>query len=393
MSEATTEFLARPPSGHPGKAYGPMWGLAARNLSKERVRLAISVAGVAFAVLLMVLLRGLFVAYESKVGDHFRAIGADAWVLQRGTADFFHSFSVLPDELRAGIEEVDGVARARPYIARQVGFTLHGEETLLYLSAFDPADPVTGPRALERGTLDVGSDGIVVDRVFASQAGVDLGDVLTLNGRDLEIVGVGSGGDMVMFQYAYVSTETARDVLEMPGQVNAVLVELAPSVDPRAVTDGIEARSSPLVSVSSTDEVVARNQRVINEGFLPVIAVLLGIGFLVGVVVIGLTIYSAVVEKRREYGVLKALGAGGGQLTHVVVSQAVYSAAGGYVLGVVLANLASAAATRWVPEFVTDLRILDVAAIGGAAALMAVVASAMPLSRLRRIDPAEAFRG
>ena len=49
-----------------------MWTLARRNLLGERVRLAVSVGGVAFAVLLVVLLRGVFVAYQSKIGDDYR---------------------------------------------------------------------------------------------------------------------------------------------------------------------------------------------------------------------------------------------------------------------------------------------------------------------------------
>lgn len=86
-----------------------MWTLARRNLLKEKARLAISIGGVAFAVVLMVLLRGLYVAYETKVGDYYVAMRVDAWVVQRGSADLLYSYSVLPAEAETQLRDVDGV--------------------------------------------------------------------------------------------------------------------------------------------------------------------------------------------------------------------------------------------------------------------------------------------
>jgi putative ABC transport system permease protein len=230
-----------------------------------------------------------------------------------------------------------------------------------------------------------------VDRVFAAKHRVHRGDALTLNGQRLHVTGISSGGDMVMFQYAYVSTPTARAVLSMPDVDNALLVQLTPGADSRAVAEQIRSLS-PRVAVRDTATMVATNQRVITDSFLPVIRVLLAVGFAVGVAVIGLTIYSAVLEKRREYGVLKALGARARQLATAVASQALLAAAGGYVVGAGLAMAARQAAQRWVPAFVSDIVATDLAWVAAATILMALVASLIPLARLGRIDPAEAFR-
>lgn len=294
--------------------------LAIKNLGKERARLAISVGGVAFTVMLIVLLRGLFVAYENKVGDYFERIPADLWVVQDGTADFFHSYSIVPDRQRESV-----------------------------------------------------------------------GDTLTLNGFDLQVTGISSGGDLVMFQYAYVTLPAARHVLSMPTADNALLVQVASGADPQAVAQGISALS-PDLSVRTTETMVATNQRVITDSFLPAIRVLLVIGFGVGVAVIGLTIYSAVLEKRREFGVLKALGAKARQLTATVVVQALFAAAGGYLAGVGLAIAARNAAERWVPAFVADIVTFDLARVAAATVVMAIAAATIPLVRIARIDAAEVFR-
>lgn len=177
----------------------------------------------------------------------------------------------------------------------------------------------------------------------------------------------------------------------MPAADQALLVTLAPGVRLADVAPRIRA-AVPDATVYSTGELVERNQRPLNESFVPIIGVLLVIGFLVGVTVIGLTTYSAVLEKRREYGVLKSVGARASQMLQVVLTQAVIAAAIGYAAGVGLAFLIGGAAARWVPQFVTKILPTDVGWVGAAALAMAAVASAIPLLRISRIDPAEVFR-
>jgi putative ABC transport system permease protein len=368
-----------------------MWTLAWKNLLKERVRLFISVGGVAFSVMLIVLLRGLFISYEHKAGRYFDHVGADAWVWQRNTASIFNSISLVPDALRSEIARMSGVKQVRPFVVRPVGLTIHAAQTSQLVVGFDPQDPVTGPVRLVRGTLNVGSNGIIVDEVFAHRYGVGLGDRLTILGHHLTVVGIGAEGDMVLYQYAFVSMRTARTLMQMPRLDNALILMLNPGASRVRIAAQIEALS-PSIVVKSSSQVVAEHQQVVNDAFLPVIAVLLTLGFLVGGAVIGLTIYSSVLEKRREYGMLKAIGAQGYQTAFVILAQAVLTGIVGYLAGVGLAHLAGPVATAWVPQFVTEIVPTDLAWIALVAIGTAVLASAIPLVRINRIDPAEVFR-
>lgn len=99
-----------------------MFTLAWRNLRKERVRLLVSVAGVAFAVLLIVRFVGCSSPTRVRSPNYYKGVGADAWVVQRGTPDFVHAFSLVPDDRRATVAGIAGVAAVRAYLARQVGF-------------------------------------------------------------------------------------------------------------------------------------------------------------------------------------------------------------------------------------------------------------------------------
>ncbi|MEW5910562.1 MAG: ABC transporter permease, partial [Thermodesulfobacteriota bacterium] len=150
--------------------------------------------------------------------------------------------------------------------------------------------------------------------------------------------------------------------------------------------------SSNEIEIKPVSEVVKDNQQVINEGFLPVLGVLLSISFLIGVMVIGLTIYSAVLEKRREYGILKAIGARTGQMILMVQVQSLAAALAGYGAGLGASFLAAEAAEWWVPQFITRIQLPDLILIGIAAILMGIVSSMIPLQKISRVDPAEVFR-
>jgi putative ABC transport system permease protein len=370
-----------------------MWTLARKNLLNERARLAISIGGVAFAVALMILLRGFYIAYEHKVGDFYNAMDVDAWVVQKGTADMLHSYSVLPSTLERTLRETDGLAEVIPYMAKELGFKLHGRDVVLYVAGFDPAarGPGPGPLRMEAGRRAIDKHEIIVDKVFAHRNGLQIGERITILDQELEVAGISSGGDVVMFQYGFVTNARARSLLQSKELVNAYLLRFAPGADPpqamaRVTTDFPDTR------VKDVAEVIAENERIVKESFLPVLGVLLVIGFCVGVAVIGLTIYSAVLEHRREYGVLKALGARPFQMLMVVGVQALGAAAAGYVGGILLSLLAARAAEVWVPSFITRLVLTDVALVGVAALLMGLIAAVIPMRSILRVDPAVVFR-
>jgi putative ABC transport system permease protein len=130
----------------------------------------------------------------------------------------------------------------------------------------------------------------------------------------------------------------------------------------------------------------------IDESFLPIITVLLAIGFVVGAAVVGLTIYTATIERTREYGVMKAVGASAAFLYRIVLSQSAMLTAAGFVAGLGAAIVVAWLAERAVPDFATDFQPADVLAVLTAAGLMALVASFVPVRRITGIDPAAVFR-
>ncbi|OGC61246.1 hypothetical protein A2890_01075 [candidate division WWE3 bacterium RIFCSPLOWO2_01_FULL_53_14] len=365
-----------------------MFFLARKNLLAEKIRLLISVGGVAFSVLLVVVVGGLYRGWESRITDYIESIDADLWVGQEGSGDMSHSFSVIPSSLGAEIEKIGGVDSAKEFVGKGVRFEHDGKETTLRIVGFDPATGENGPLKMVKGTDKIAEGEIIVDRSFAGLTGAEIGHTVDIAGVPLEIKGISTGGNLLVYSFAYVTVKDARLIFQLGDATNYFLVKTS---QPLAVKDGIEDKF-PQLAAFTKDDFLTQNRSLITDTFLPIIQVLFIIAFIIGVAVVGLTIYTATIEKSREYGVLKAIGATNWQLYLVILVQSFIAGILGYFAGVGLGFVAAQIAEYFVPGFITEIVLSDLVSIFGAALLMSFIAVWLPVQRIARIDPASVFK-
>jgi putative ABC transport system permease protein len=117
------------------------------------------------------------------------------------------------------------------------------------------------------------------------------------------------------------------------------------------------------------------------------------VAFIVGLSVAGLTIYTATVEKSREYGILKAEGFTNLFLYRVVFEQSLVTGILGFLLGAALTVLVAPFAQDSVPQFVVFVRWQDILGVAGVTLLMALIAAYIPIRRIASIDPVTVFKG
>lgn len=346
-----------------------------------------SVGGVAFAVLMILIVLALYRGW-SNVGSVYTRLPGDLWISQTGTSDPYHSTSFLPADRAAVLARIDGVQRVIPVYARHVAFRRHGHELDVFALALAAGSPGRLP-AGERGYFPP-SGKVDIDRVLAADADVGLGDRLDVLGRNLVVWRLHTGGNSI-FQTAYLNATDARAMFGLHGLVSYFLLSLRPGADLASVEKAAVA-DVPRSEAHTSQEFAASFGNRINQGFLAAVGVLVGIGFVVGGAVIALTTYTATIERAGEFGVLKAVGASGGFLYRVVVTQSLIVGALGAALGVTASALAADLITQRVPEFVTTLRWSDALAVFAVALAVAVAASWVPVRRINLIDPAIVFR-
>lgn len=384
-----------------------MVSIARKNLFQEKTRLLISSGGVAFAVTLMLILIGLYQGWNHTITAFLDNIEADYWIIQKGAGEMSHSVSLIPADIGSRVERIEHVEVVYPFVGRQISFDLHGRDANLFLVGFDTENDVAGPIEIVKGSRVPQQGEIIVDKVFAKNEHLDIGDTIEIKEKEFDIVGISSGGNMIVYQYAFVQKKDAEDVFEVEAAnapilhqlgvhlqaeyANYLIVQAVPGEEEDALYTLNEGLSDDY-EVKSKSVFIQENKKMIQESFLPIILVLNIIAILIGVSVIGLTIYTSTVEKSTEFGVLKAIGASNRKLYLIVLEQCVISSGIGFFVGVVATFGILALVGNYVPAFSAQLGMKEFAWVFGAALAMSFIAAYIPLSKIIKIDPAKVFR-
>lgn len=361
--------------------------IARRQLLEDKLRLGISVGGVALSLMLVLLLGGFLNGMNRQITSYVDNSPAEFYVAQKGDANFLGAGSIIPRDTLGRVQSVEGAKSAIPIFSQYSILDLHGKKVASLLIGYDPAYG-GGPWKLNSGRMLASTDEIVMDRVLASQHGLGVGETISILGKQFRIVGLSEGTTSWMVRIIFMRHDVATSLLRVADATSFVLVSTNgdPSVGQRLKS------SLPEFSVVDRDTIAKNDANLLGGVFsLPLrMMVLIAIG--IGALLVGLTMYSATVERVREYGVLKSLGMSNRALYSVVVRQAISAAALGFVVGLLLVMLVAAGIERIWPQFlvVVDLRSI-LQAIGGVL-VIAFLAAFAPARYVARIDPASIFR-
>ena len=196
-------------------------------------------------------------------------------------------------------------------------------------------------------------------------------------------------GTNIVNTTVFIRTE---DFARLRGDTFAyVLAGAEPDVDADTLAQRLAA-ALPDTTVQTRAEFARQEANVVRDMAADVMKIVTVIGFLIALAVIGLTLFTATLAKLREYGILKALGAGSGRLAVTVAAQAAWSVALGLAVAVATSVLLGAAIGARPPTSRSPSRPASVIRTGAGALLVGAVAALLPLRRVLRVDPATAFR-
>jgi putative ABC transport system permease protein len=382
--------------------------LARKNLFSERTRLAISVGGVALAVFLISLLLSLYRGWDEKVGGFVENSPIDVWIGSQGTQSFLTAASILPTEgddgegARDFLNDNPSVERWDYLIVRPLeGIKVKlprddyepdaGTKMDLQLIGYNPLSGMGGPLKIVEGKATPGPGEVIVDEALRDRYGVKAGDIVSAGGLDWTVVGVSSGGDFVAVQTVFTTLDAAREALSMQGLTTFYVIDMKPKADEVDFASDLEILFPAIAALPRGEFAQATRDRILGE-ILPILVAVLGLAFIVGLAIAGLTIYTATVEKSREYGILKAVGFKNRYLYRVVLEQSLVTGTLGFAIGAGLTLAISPFARDFVPQFVTFVKWQDILLVAGATLVMSGIAAYIPVRRLASIDPVAVFK-
>jgi len=331
--------------------------LSARGLVARKVRLALTALAVVLGVCFV---SGTYVLTDTlkRSFDHVfaqTAIGVDVVVRTRAPFGTDTSSRVrMPAGIINIVRGVQGVGKAEGVVEGYAQFVERDGKTAINAGGAPTigiswtAHDHVGPLRLQQGRVPRNGGEVAMDAATASRYGFHVGDpvkvLLTGPVQRMHLVGTfcfATQCELGGATFAAFDPVTAQQVFDSPGAYDLINVKAAPGVKPAALLQSLR-NSVPGYEVSSAAEVAKETGQQVHDAFGFLNDALLGfasIGLFVGAFIIFNTFTILISQRTRELGLLRALGARGGQVTRSVIAEAAAVGAVAAVVGLGLGIL------------------------------------------------------
>lgn len=365
--------------------------LALKNLIAERARFAFSVVGVGFAVLLVLVMSGLFVGTTNQVTTYIDHSKNAVWVTQPGVSQMFRAVSWLPADTQDRLLRLPEVKSADPILGQPSDFIHSDEQTAYFVVGYDIKTGVGGPWSLDAGRNISAPGEVVLDRVLARKNNIQLGDRVSIIDSDFTVVGFSQQTAALGNFYAFVTLPDAARLFRAGNRVSYFLVQPKAGVSDSRVVEAISQNLHGVNAVTSANFKDASRDIIISMIGRP-LKTMIAIAVLVGFALVGVIVLAATAEQMSDFGVLRALGVRPTQLSHIVVAQAGLIATSGYVLGAAIAYGAQLFIRDRMGDVTVEITPPMLAVVALMTGAMALIGSVIPVLQVSRLDPALAFR-
>lgn len=371
--------------------------IALKSLAHDRGKLIASIAGVAFAATLLLGQIGLYAGFLTSSSGIVTHIGGDVWVMARGVQVVDNG-----ERLSSGSRQI---AASHPCVTRVRGVVFafaalrkpNGSLEAVQVVGVEPDPKRIIPWSLTRGLpqdlhapLRVAVDGLDLGKLAVQ--GDPIGAELGIGRQTVRIAAITRGiRAFTLAPYVFGELDTARSVMEMGSdQATYWVLDLA---DPSCTASVIaHVGSHPDLDAHTTDEFRAMTEDywVKGSGAGTAIGFSALLGLVVGVVIVGQTLYAVTKEHLRELATLKAIGAQPSEIVSFVAWQAAFLAFIGGGLGVIMAF----GIQRWTEEIGLIIVLSPpVLAVGITAVLgMCIIASLGSVRAVLKLEAAEVFQ-
>lgn len=369
-----------------------MFHLAFRNLFQNKVRLIISVGGVALALLLILSLDAIFTGVEKRITVYINNSGADIFVAQTGVRNMHMASSSLPNSVRRKVKAVSGVDSVTPILYLSNNVVVGEERNYAYIIGLPEKAEFGGPWNVSAGHRLPDKGEAIIDRNVAEKSGIGLGDNVEIMGEEFEIAGLSEETSSLVNSVAFISLDDFEDLRSSYNTFSFLLVKVRDGETPEVIAARIQAQVRD-VTVQTKEDFATQERQVVKDMSTDVITIMNLIGFLIGLAVMALTVYTATLARRAEYGVLKAMGARNVHLYRTVLAQAVLSVVLGFGIGLAITIMLSAIVPRLGLSMVMEISMLSLLKVGSLSLVIAGIAAILPIRQIAGLDPALVFRG
>jgi putative ABC transport system permease protein len=369
--------------------------LAFRNLFHDRIRLAVTLIGILFSIVLVAVQLGLYLGSSNMITANIDHANADLWITVYGAKSFEDGGMLLTSRERHQALATPGVKSVIPLVVRFAEWRKPaGGSTRVVVVGTDAEDGGLVPFNLVEGTWEdiKAPEAVAVDRTYLSELGINgMGDTAqAANGR-VRVRALTDGvRSFTQSPYMYTTLNRARALFAEGDGTTFYLVQLEPGADVEKVRADLRGRlegAEVLTKQEFRDRSLKQWLFRTGAGVALIGGALLG--SLVGTVIVAQTLYSSTKDHLSEFATLRALGSSSGYIHRVILTQAALSAVIGYALGMSIAlgvlvlSRGSALPLVMTPGLAFWLFTLTVG--------MCAISALSAIVKVTKIDPATVF--
>lgn len=329
----------------------------------------------------MLTLVGVSQGMLNDVAVRSRGTGADIMVRPPGSSILGFSGNVMP-------QGVVNVIRREPHVALATGSLVQGIGGFNSIAGINLGefDAMSGGFTYLAGGPFQGPNDLIVDDVYARGEHLHAGQTVNL-GLPWRISGIVEAGKMSRM---FADLKSVQDKYSATGKVSVIWVKVDAPANIQTVVEELKKDLSDY-QVWSVEEYIS----LITTNNVPMLkqftGVVIGIGIVIGFLVVFLSMYTAVLERTREIGILKALGASPGYVLGILLRETVLLSVTGIVAGILMTYGARALLAAFVPTFITEIAYdwWPIAAV--IALLAALIGAVYPGLKAARQDAIEAL--
>ena len=324
------------------------------------MRTLLSAVAIGVQVTILLTLVGVSEGVLSDIATRSRGTGADILIRPPGS-----SILAFSGDMPQGIV---GLVRKEPHVLQATGTkvqTIGNFDSITGINLDEFNAMSGGLRYLEGGPFTADND-LLIDDVYAGAHKLHPGDTLDL-GLKWRVAGVVESGKL---SHMFARLDPLQDKYSAKDKVSVIYVKLDDSKNIAAVIDSLKMKLEDY-KVFSVDEFVS----LISVDSIPILKrfteVVIGLAVIVGFLVVFLSMYTAVLERTREIGILKALGASPGYIMSILMRETFLLAVVGAIAGILMSF-----GTQWIMRvFVPTMPMMIVHAWWPWAALIALTGS------------------
>ncbi len=365
----------------------------------------ISVVGIAVGVAALIVVISVMSGFDSELKDKIISINSHLVI----ESDYGMSQARELIKTVRGVKHVVGAAN---FVHGQVMIRRGDEATGVILKGIEPGNEVKVTKIgsyITKGSIDLKADGIVIGSELAGKLGVHIGDKITVispveeKGQELAVTGVFTSG---MYEYdanlAYVTLQKAQELFGAKGLLSGVTVRVDDAFNAAAVKE--------MLRKTLGFDCAIRTWMDSNKTFLNALKLEKTVMFLILMLIvmvacfnIASTLIMTVLEKTKDIGILKAIGAANSSVARIFAIQGgIIGLAGtmlGAKLGIMLCWLLKTFKFITLPKDIYYIDRLpvkmewrEISIIIAASIAISFIATLYPSLQASRLDPVEALR-